>query len=350
MDRDAVRAFMERFMEMATGAAVLGVVGVADRTGLFACLAGKGALTVAEIAAASGLRERYLREALSSLAAAGIVRYDAARETFELPEEHAVCLADESSPYFLGGWTQMVRGILGAVPGVAQAMREGGGVPYAAFGPEMVDGIHRSNSPGMRVLLTRRWLPALPEVVKRLQSGVRVADVGCGAGTSTLTMARAYPNSDFTGYDIDATSLERARAAAAREALPNVRFEGTAAEAIPTEPGFDFVTSFDAIHDMAQPRAALARIRAALRPGGTYLMVEPAAGESLADNLHPGGALLYAMSTLHCMTVSLAHGGEGLGAAWGPKQAEALCREAGFSGFRRLDVDNPFNAFYEVRA
>jgi SAM-dependent methyltransferase len=349
VDRDAVRAFMERFMQMATGAAVMGVVGVADRSGLFAALAGKGPLTIPEIAAASGLRERYLREALSSLAAAGIVRYDAARETFELPPEHAVCLADESSPYFLGGWAQIVRGILGAVPGVAQAMREGGGVPFSAFGPEMVEGIHRSNSPGMRVLLTRRWLGALPDVVQRLQSGIRVADVGCGAGTSTLTMARAYPKSEFTGYDIDTTSLERARAEAARAALANVRFEQTGAEEIPVHPGFDFVASFDAIHDMAQPRAALRRIRAALRPDGAYLMVEPAAGDSLADNLHPGGALLYAMSTLHCMTVSLAHGGEGLGAAWGPKQAEALCREAGFSRFRRLDVDNPFNAFYDVR-
>lgn len=349
MDRDAVRDFMGRFMEMATGAAVLGVVAVGDKTGLFSELAGRGPLTIEQIAQASGLNERYLREALAALAAAEIVRYDSERATYELPEEHAACLADESSPYFLGGWTQIIPAILKAIPGVAQAFRDGGGVAYAEYGEEMVEGIARSNGPGMRILLTRRWLPAMPDVVKRLERGIRVADVGCGAGTSTLTMARAYPNSSFVGYDIDARSLERARAAAASSGLENVSFERVAAEEMPADPPFDFIASFDTIHDMVKPRGALARIREVLHPDGTYLMVEPAAGDSLEENLNPGGALLYAMSTLHCMTVSLAHGGEGLGAAWGGQQAQELCREAGFTRFRRLDIENPFNAFYEVR-
>jgi SAM-dependent methyltransferase len=349
MDRKAIQDFIEKFMGMTTGAAVLGVIGVADRTGLLRAMAGQGPLGLEAIAAKSRLHERYLREILASLAAAGIVKYRAAEATYELGEEAAACLADERSPYFLGGWPQIIRSILGAVPAVAEAARSGGGVPYSDFGPEMVEGIDRSNSPGMRILLTRKWLPAMPDVVARLEGGMRVADVGCGAGTSTLTLARAYPRSDVTGFDLDATSIERARRAAKEAGLANVRFERAAAETLPTEPPFDFVMSFDTIHDMVNPRGVLRRIRQALHPGGTYLMVEPAAGDTLEENLHPGGALLYAMSTLHCMTVSLAHGGEGLGTAMGARKAEELCREAGFSSFRRLDVENPFNAFYEVR-
>jgi 2-polyprenyl-3-methyl-5-hydroxy-6-metoxy-1,4-benzoquinol methylase len=349
VDREAVQKFTERFMQMTTGAMTLGLVGVGDRTGLFASLAGQGPLTLAEIVERTGLQERYLREMLAGLAAAEILRYEPSAQTFELPEAHAVCLADESSPYFMCGWTQMVPSVLNAVPGVARACREGGGVPFSEFGEDMVAGIDRSNSPGLRILLTRRWLTSMPDVVKRLEAGIRVADIGCGSGSAVLTMAKAYPASEVTGYDIDPRSVERARAHAEAAGLPNAQFEQCGADEIPATQPFDLITTFDVIHDIAKPRDALRHIRGALASDGTYLMVEPAAGDTLEENLHPGGAMLYAISTLHCMTQSLAHGGEGLGAAWGPRQAEELCREAGFTQFRRLDVDNPFNAFYEVR-
>jgi len=349
MDRDAVRAFMERFMEMATGAALLGVVAVGDRTGLFAKLAGQGPLTLDEVRARSGLQERYLKEMLAALAAGGILVYDAKAETFELPDEHAACLADERSPYFLAGWTQSLPALMRAIPGVARACREGGGVSYAEFGEDMVAGIDRMNSPGTRLLLARKWLPAMDGVVERLQQGIRVADVGCGSGTAAVAMARSFPRSQVIGFDVDETSIGRARELAARESASNVRFEQVGGESLPTDPPFDLITTFDVIHDMVRPRAVLKRIREALRPDGAYLMVEPAAGDTLAENLGPNGALLYSMSTLHCMTVSLAHGGEGLGTAWGPRRAEELCRGAGFGRFRRLEIENPFNAFYEVR-
>ncbi len=349
MDRAAVRAFMDRFMQMTSGAAVLGVLGVADRTGLFQKLAAQGPLTLEQVVERTGLQERYLREALACLAAAEILRYDADASTYELPDEHAACLADERSPYFLGGWTQVIRAILAAVPGVARAFREGGGVPYADFGPDMVEGIDRTNAPGLRILLTRRWLPAMPDVVERLEQGIRVADVGCGSGSAALTMAKAYPRSTVIGYDLDPTSIERARESAKREGLANLQFEQVDAEALPTEPGFDLITSLDVIHDLVNPSKVLRRIHAALRAAGTYLMVEPNAADNLQENLGREGALLYAMSTLHCLTVSLAHGGEGLGTAWGPKKAEQLCLEAGFKSFRRLEIENPFNAFYEVK-
>jgi SAM-dependent methyltransferase len=349
VDREGVRAFMDRFMGMVSSAATVGVVAVGDRTGLFAELQGQGPMTLEEIVDRTGLQERYVRELLSALAAADIVLYDPSRETFELPDEHAACLADERSPYFLAGWTQVIPAMLRALPGVARAAREGGGVSHAEFGEEMVEGVARSNGPGTQILLTRKWLPPMPQVVEALERGIRAADIGCGAGAAAITLARAFPNSTVVGYDVDLRSIDRARESAERAKLSNLSFERVAAESIPTEPSFDFVMSFDTIHDMVDPRAALRRIREALHPEGTYLMVEPAAGDTLQDNLNPGGALLYAMSSLHCMTVSLAHGGEGLGAAWGPRRAEELCREGGFTRFRRLDIQNPFNAFYEAR-
>lgn len=348
MDKERMREFMGRFMEMTTGAAVLGVVAVADRSGLFGELAGEPPRPLATIAEATGFQTRYLEEILATLSAAGIVIYDPDAETYVLPDEHAACLADESSPYFLGGWSQMVPALYGAIPGVTRAVREGGGVPFADFGPDMVEGIARANGPGTRLLLTRKWLTAMPDVVRRLEVGARIADVGCGSGDAALAMARAYPASTVFGFDLDAHSIERARAQAAEAGVSNLHFEQANADEIPTNPGFDLVTTFDVIHDLVDPIAVLGRLRAVLAEGGTYLMVEPVAGDDLTENLHPAGALTYAMSTLHCMTQSLAHGGAGLGAAWGPRRAEDHCRRAGFSGFERLEVQNPFNAFYRV--
>jgi 2-polyprenyl-3-methyl-5-hydroxy-6-metoxy-1,4-benzoquinol methylase len=350
VNKEAMREFMGRFMEMTTGAAVLGVVAVADRTGLFRELQGQGPLALDEIARRSGFQIRYLEEILATLSAARIVVYDAEADTYDLSEEHAACLADESSPYFLAGWSQMVPALYGAIPGVAKACHEGGGVPFSEFGEDMIEGIARSNGPGTRLLLTRKWLPLMPDMVSRLESGIRVADVGCGAGAAALTMARAYPNSEILGYDVDASSLERARLAAEEAGATNASFERIDGQAIPSDPGFDLITTFDVIHDVVDPLAVLGQIRSALRDGGCYLMVEPVAGDSLAENLHSAGALTYAMSTLHCMTQSLAHGGVGLGAAWGPQRAEQYCRDAGFTGFMRLEVPNPFNAFYRVEA
>jgi SAM-dependent methyltransferase len=348
MDRAAVWEFMERFVEMASGAATLFTLAVADRAGLMGVLATSDPLTVEQAATSAGLDERYVKEILSQLAAAGVLDYDPATEAFVLPPERATVIADDTSPYAMTGWLDMLPTAGNFIDEVAEATRHGGGVPASHYPDRMVQAVDRANAPSTRILLTRRWLPTMPEVVEKLEGGARVADVGCGSGTAVLTMASAFPASEFVGYDLDPRAVEAATAKAAETGLANVSFEVLGAAEIPL--GFDLISTFDVVHDLADPLTALSRFREALNEDGTFLMMEPSVGARLEDNIEPRAALLYGVSLLFCMTQSLAAGGAGLGTAWGPEQAEALCREAGFTHFRRLPVDNPFSAFFEVRA
>ncbi len=349
LDREKIEAFLDKFVGFASGAAVIGLLSVADRSGLSVYLAGNPAGTAAEIAEGSRLEERYVTEILSGLAAAGVVDYDPETGVFHLPEEHALFIADDSSPYFMGGWLDMIPSAMTQIEGVANATVHGGGVGFEEFGGSMIRGIDRGNSPSQRVFLTRRWLPAVPGLVDRLDQGIRVADVGCGSGTAAIVIANAFPNSQVLGFDVSQEALAVARGRA--EGVPNVEFHVYAADEIPIDPGFDLVTAFDVVHDLPNPLAGLTRIREALRSGGQFLMMEPNASSRLEANLDDHGALLYGISTLHCMTQSLAHDGAGLGAAWGSEQAEELAGRAGFSGFRRLeDITNRFSAFYLMEA
>lgn len=345
MDREKIEAFLDRFVGFASGAAVLGLLAVADRSGLSSYLAENTSGTASEIAEGARLEERYVREILAGLAAAGVVEYDPGSGVFELPAEHALFIADETSPYFMGGWMDMIPSAMTQIEGVANATVHGGGVGFEEFGGSMIRGIDRGNSPSQKVFLTSRWLPAVPGLVDRLEKGIRVADVGCGSGTAAIAMAGAFPESRVFGYDVSPESLAVARGRA--EGVPNVEFHIYAADEIPVDPGFDLITAFDVIHDLPNPLAGMTRIREALRDGGQYLMMEPNASSRLEDNLHDRGALLYGVSALHCMTQSLAKDGAGLGAAWGAQRAEELAREAGFSVFRPLaDITNRFSAFY----
>jgi SAM-dependent methyltransferase len=344
MDRERVAAFLDRFVGYASGATTMALLAVADRSGLLTWLAANGAATVDEIAEGAGLEGRYVREILSGLAAAGAVEWDPDAGTFTLPPEHALFLADEDSPYCMGGWIDMVPTLMAQIEGVARATREGGGVPFSELGTDIVRGIDRGNSPSQKTFLVGRWLPAVPGLVDRLKGGIRVADIGCGTGTAAALMATAFPNSQVTGFDVSAPSLQLARE---RAPAPNLEFVEAPAESIPLEPSFDLITTFDVIHDLADPMAGLARIREALSENGQYLMMEPNAGSHLEDNLHDRGALLYGVSTLLCMTQSLAIGGEGLGAAWGREMAEDHARRAGFGSFTPLEsITNKFSAFY----
>jgi SAM-dependent methyltransferase len=340
---------VERFVGMAAGAATLFTLAVADRSGLLSVLGRSVPLTGDDAAAAAGLNRRYVEEILSQLTTAGILDFDPAAGTFFLPPERATVIADDASPYAMTGWLDMLPTAGEFIDEVAEAARTGGGVPAAHFPDRMVHAVDRANAPSTRILLTRRWLPAMPDVVARLEGGARVADVGCGAGAAALAMAAAYPNSRFVGYDLDLRAVALATEKATESGLINIQFEGCSATDIPIEPSFDLVTTFDVIHDLADPEGAVARFRQALADDGTFLMMEPAVHPRLEDNVEPRVALLYGVSLLFCMTQSLAAGGPGLGAAWGPERAEALCRRAGFGQFRRLPIENPFSAFYEIR-
>jgi len=214
------------------------------------------------------------------------------------------------------------------------------------FDDRIVAGIDRLNSPGTRILLAKRWLPAMPDVVARLETGARVADVGCGSGTAALAMAAAYPAAFVVGYDIDHRAIGRAREKAAQSGLSNVSYELMPATNLPG--GFDLITTFDVIHDLSKPGEALAQIHDALGENGVYLMVEPAAEASLAGNFNPRGLLILGFSLLYCLPQSLVDHGVGLGAAWGPVRAEQMCRAAGFTRFEQLPIDNPYSNFFRA--
>ena len=349
MDRARVEQFLETFLGYASGATTIGLLAVADRTGMLRWLASNGPATAHDLAEGASLDERYVIEVLSGLAAAGTLEYDAGTETFELPAEHAAFVAHETSPYFMGGWMDMLPAMLSQVEGVARAATYGGGVGFEEFGASVIKGIDRGNAPSQRVFLTRRWIPAIPGMVERLEHGARAADVGCGAGTVPIELGTAFPKSRFFGFDISSEALAVARSRAAD--LDNVEFAEYRAEAIPTEPPYDLITTFDVIHDLANPLAGLTRIREALAEGGRYLMMEPNMSSDLEENMGTRGALLYGVSALHCMTQSLAVGGEGLGAAWGRQRAEEYAERAGFSDFTELEsITNRFSSFYLLSA
>jgi SAM-dependent methyltransferase len=345
MDRAAVWEFMERFVDMAAGTATVFTLAVADRAGLLGALAESDPLTIEDVVERTGLQRRYVEEILHQLTTARVLRYDPDGATFLLPPEHATVIADDASPYAMTGWLDMLPTAGMFIDDVAEAVRTGGGVHASRYPDLMVKAVDRANAPGTRILLTRRWLPAMPDVVSRLEAGARVADVGCGSGTAAVTMAAAYPRSEFFGYDVDPRAVEAAREAG----VDNAHFEVRSADSIPTDPPFDLITAFDVVHDLADPAGALRRIREALAPDGVFLMMEPAVEPALEDNIEPRVALLYGVSVLFCMTQSLAAGGPGLGTAWGPVKAQESCRKAGFTRFRRLPIDNPFSAFFEVR-
>jgi ubiquinone/menaquinone biosynthesis C-methylase UbiE len=348
VDRAIIKAFMERFEELAAGAVAIGALAVADRAGLLEAMAQAGPATIDELAvdeeAGDRFDRRYVEEILSTLAAAGIVSYEASSGKFLLPEEHAACLADPNSPYSMAGWLDAIPAAMGSIDRISRVATEGGGIPIGDFDDRIVAGIDRLNSPGTRILLTKRWLPAMPDVVAKLEAGARVADVGCGSGAAAIAIASAFPASSVVGFDIDPRAISRARSRAEQSQLGNLTFDQAPAAEMPG--GFDLITTFDVIHDLAQPVEALARIYAALAENGTYLMMEPAAGASLIDNLNPRGALITGFSLLYCLPQSLVDGGVGLGAAWGPLRAESLCREVGFTRFRQLPIENPYSSFF----
>ncbi|HJU28390.1 MAG TPA: class I SAM-dependent methyltransferase [Candidatus Binataceae bacterium] len=323
---------------------------VGDRLGIFKALAGGASMTSAQLAERAGLNERYVREWAATMAASGYLDYNAAEQTFHLSPEQAMVLARDDNTFYMGGAFQYAVACYRQISKLMDSFQHGGGVPFSDFGSDIVEAIERLFHSGYETWVAREWIPAATDVHDRLAAGGDAAEVGCGAGQCIIPVAQAYPNSRFFGYDVDQTSIERARRkAAAAGVADRVVFERIAAERLPFEGRFDLVMAFNCIHDMAHPRQVLAAIRRILKPGAAALWSEARAGDRLEDNLNTQARTMYASSTMHCMTVSLAQGGEGLGSVIGEAKARAMALEAGFSRFELLPVKNPIHQIFLMR-
>lgn len=331
-DRQRSAAFLENMTSIMNGGALALMCSIGHKTGLFDTMATMAAATSQEVADEAELEERYVREWLAAMTAGGIVEHDVEAETFHLPPEHAGLLTRAAGSLNLTTYCQYIA-LLGQVEDdVVDAFRNGGGVPYDRF-PQFQTLMAEPSGQRLMKALISDVVPLFANGHDRLTTGIDVADVGCGSGRALNLLAATYPNSRFTGFDIAESALDAARAEAANAGSTNVAFVVRDAANLDEPARFDVMTSFDAVHDQAHPDKMLAGIYSALRPGGTYLCVEPKASSHLHENLeNPTAAMMYTISTMHCMTVSLAYGGTGLGTAWGEQLAVEMLTEAGFSG------------------
>ena len=350
MNKELSQKFMQKVVGDVGAALAAALVLAGDKAGLFKAMAGAGPLRAADLAARQAMHPRYAEEWLAAMACAGYVVYDAQADTFHLPDEHAVFFADPATEFYLGGLFTGLPGLMAMAPQLSRAFAGGGGIAFTEFGEQLPLALEAMNRPVYESRLVRTWLPTMPGVVLRLQQGGRAIDVGCGTGIVPIALARGFPQARVEGLDLDARSIEIARAHARDAGLAGrIRFIQGAVSTLNAAEPYDFITTFDVIHDLPDPAGALAAIRAALAEGGTYLMVEPRVDDRLENNLgNPFGRMLHAISCLHCVPQSLAQGGPGLGACWGPAKARALVLAAGFSHFVELPIRSPVMAFYEI--
>ena len=350
IDQARTEAFAGQMIGILNGATLALMTSIAHRTGLFDTMAQLPPSTSAEIAAAAGLNERYVREWLAAMTTGGIVEYDPVAYTYRLPPEHAASLTRAAGPDNLATMMQFVPLFGNVEDDLVDSFRNGGGVPYSRFAT-FQELMAEESAQVFDSTLLQITLPLIPGAVQRLAEGIDVLDVGCGKGHAINLMAQAYPNSRFTGYDFSEEGVAAGTAEAKAMSLSNASFVVQDAAKIPDRAAFDLITAFDAIHDQADPAAVLAGISRALRPGGTFLMVDIAASSNLEENgEHPLAPMLYSISTMHCMTVSLALGGAGLGTMWGDQLARSMLADAGFTtvDMKRVDGDI-MNAYYIAR-
>lgn len=349
MDKDRIKTFADQVFGDMAGAMTAGLAYIGVQTGLFRAMAGRGPMDAREAADASGLNDRYVEEWLKGMVCAGYVDYDPGNETYNLPDEHAFLLASDDTDHFAGGLFAMVPPLLKVAPRVADAFRQGGGVPFDEYGDDGVTALDLINRGNYEHKLVEYWLPAMPDVVDRLREGGRALDVGCGTGHVSLALASAFPASRFLGVDIHGDSIDRARRLAQERGIADrVAFETTPVEELESADGFELITACDCIHDLTEPVRTLDALRRRLKPGGVLFVVEPKSADRLQDNRNAIGTMFYGFSVLHCMTQSLAGGGPGLGTCLGPARTEALMREAGFQSFEQLDIKSRVNLFYRI--
>ena len=348
IDMDVLMEFVGQVVGDIGATISAGNVLVGERLGLYRALA-QGPSDARALAAATGTDERYVEEWLRGQAAGGYVEYDAASATYSMTPEKAFALTDPEGPVFLPGAFELAIGSLKAEPHIEEAFRTGTGYGWHEHDAEVFTGCERFFRPGYLMSLLPDWIPALEGVQEKLERGATVADLGCGHGASTILMAEAFANSRFTGSDYHEGSIESARERAAEKGLGDrVSFEVSGAQTIEAR-DLDLVTTFDCLHDMGDPLGAATRIRESLATDGTWMIVEPAAGDTVESNLNPVGRVFYNFSTFLCVPNAMSQpGGYALGAQAGEAAIRQVVTDAGFTRFR-LAAETPFNKVYEAR-
>ncbi len=350
LDAAKAEAFAGQMAGIMNGASLALMASIGHQTGLFDTMADLPPSTSPQIAEAADLNERYVREWLGAMTTGRIIEYDRATGAYSLPPEHAASLTRAAGPANLAMWTQFFPLMGNVEEGIIESFRNGGGVPYSEY-PKFTKLMAEESAQTFDATLIEATLPLAPGLVKRLHAGIDVADIGCGSGHAINLMAQAFPNSRFIGYDFSDEGIAAGRAEAAALGLSNAAFEVKDAATLDGARPFDLITVFDAVHDQARPADMLSGIASALKPEGVFLCVDVAASSEVAENIeHPLGPFLYAISTMHCMTVSLALGGEGLGTVWGEQKALQMLADAGFNDVQIERVEGDiFNNYYIAR-
>jgi 2-polyprenyl-3-methyl-5-hydroxy-6-metoxy-1,4-benzoquinol methylase len=350
LDPNKAEEFAGRMVELMNSSMLGLMTSVGHRTGLFDTLATLAPSTSAQVAEAAGLDERYVREWLNAMTVGRFVDYDPGSHTYVLPREHAASLTRAAGPGNLANMAQFTALMGGVEDEIVDCFRAGGGVPYSRF-PKFQELMAEMSGQVHDVALIEGELGLVDGLIDRLRQGIDVCDVGCGQGHAINLMAKEFPDSRFTGLDFSEEGIAAAQKEAAELGLANTTFEVKDAATLDGSTQFDFITVFDAVHDQAKPDVVLKGIADSLKPGGVFLCVDIAGSSNVEDNLeHPLGAMLYSVSTFHCMTVSLALDGAGLGTMWGEQKANEMFRQAGFTSVETTKVpEDIFNVYYVCR-
>jgi 2-polyprenyl-3-methyl-5-hydroxy-6-metoxy-1,4-benzoquinol methylase len=349
-DKERAKTFTNQVLGDMAGAVAMHLCVIGDRLGLFKDLVANGPADAITFANRNQIDPRYALEWLEALAAAEYLEFDIASACFALPAEHARPLSEDTHPLYQGNLQNLLAYSLAPLEELTEAVKNGGGVAQSNFPPDFYDTMQRSSGLRYENFLLELWLPDMPDIVAMLERGVDVADVGCGRGTALALMAKAFPNSQFWGYDAFAPQIEGAIVNARERGVgSNANFDVLDASGeLPRD--FDIIFTFDVIHDMARPREGLANIRRHLKPGGIYVLQEITAADERHENRGPVATIKYGMSLTYCMTTSLANDGEGLGTlGMSEKVTRELCLEAGFGAVRKLPCSNDFTSLFEVR-
>lgn len=350
MNKDTLKEFTQKIFDDMAGAMSAGLCYVGIKTGLFQVMAYKGPLTQMQIIHDSKLQPRYVEEWLNAMVCSGYLQYDPIARTYCLPDEHAYLLASEGTDHFAGGMFYMVPPSLSVAPAVAKAFETGGGVSFQDYPEELVDAIDLINRGNYERRFASYWLKAVPGLIEKLEEGACVLDVGCGVGRVPLTLAKAFPNSQFMGIDPHSHSIQQAIESCEQQELASrVKFSEKSLNQLDANSKFDLITVCDCLHDFSDPVNMLREMKKCLKPDGVLFIIEPKVADNLEDNCNSIATMLYGFSLFHCMTQSLAEGGLGLGTCMGPMKTEKLVRDAGYSHFEKLDIKSKVNLFYVAK-